>query len=60
MIKYTTVASEAYIQLDYQHIGWNVYVRFGPGVYTADDEWEVEVSSMDEEHGKMSSITLTR
>jgi len=60
MIKYTTVASEAYIQLDYQHIGWNVYVRFGPGVYTADDEWEVEVSSMDEEHGKMSSISLTR
>ena len=60
MIKYSTVANEEYIQLDYQHIGHNVYARFGPGVYTANDEWEVEVSSDPEERGIMGSFQLIK
>ena len=60
MIKYQTVADDEYIQLDYQHAGHNLYVRFGPGVYVANDEWEIEVSNMPEEHGKISSIQLIR
>jgi len=60
MIKYTTVQSAAYIQLDYQHVGHNLYIRFAPGVYTANDEWEIEVSNMPEDHGKISSIDLER
>ena len=34
-----------------QHIGHGVHVRFSTGVYTADDQWEVEVSGLDHTSG---------
>ena len=34
-----------------QHIGHGVYVRFSTGVYTLDDEWEVEVSGLNHTSG---------
>ena len=34
-----------------QHIGHGVYVRFSTGIYTADDQWEVEVSGLDHTSG---------
>jgi len=34
-----------------QHIGHGVYVRFSTGVYTLNDEWEVEVSGLDHTSG---------
>ena len=60
MIKKTVVRDDDYIELDYQHVGQNLYVRFAPGVYTADDEYEIEVSNLPEEHGKISSVRLVR
>jgi len=34
-----------------QHIGHGVYIRLSTGVYTADDQWEVEVSGLDHTSG---------
>ena len=34
-----------------QHIGHGVYIRFSTGIYTADDQWEVEVSGLDHTSG---------
>lgn len=34
-----------------QHVGHGVYVRFSTGVYTADDQWEIEVSGLEHTSG---------
>ena len=45
----------------FQAVGHGVYVRFSEGVYTADDEWEVEVSGLDHTSGGgINSIQLKR
>ena len=44
-----------------QHIGHGVHVRFSTGVYTADDQWEVEVSGLDHTSGGgIETIQLKR
>jgi hypothetical protein len=44
-----------------QHIGHGVYIRFSTGVYTADDQWEVEVSGLDHTSGGgIETIQLKR
>ena len=44
-----------------QHIGQGVSVRFSTGVYTLDDEWEVEVSGLNHSSGGgISTIQLKR
>ena len=30
----------------YQDVGHGMYVRFSPGVYTINDEWELEISGI--------------
>ena len=45
----------------FQAIGHGVYVRFSTGVYTASDEWEVEVSGLDHTAGGgIETIQLKR
>ena len=45
----------------FQAIGHGVYVRFSTGVYTASDEWEVEVSGVDHTAGGgIETIQLKR
>ena len=45
----------------FQAIGHGVYVRFSTGVYTANDEWEVEVSGLDHTAGGgIETIQLKR
>ena len=45
----------------FQAIGHGVYVRFSTGVYTANDEWEVEVSGLDHTSGGgIETIQLKR
>jgi len=45
-----------------QPVGHGVYVRFSTGVYTANDEWEVEVTGIYEEteNASMRSVKMTR
>lgn len=44
-----------------QHIGHGVYIRFSTGVYTLDDEWEVEVSGLNHTSGSsINTIQLKR
>jgi len=44
-----------------QHIGHGVYIRFSTGIYTADDQWEVEVSGLDHTSGGgIETIQLKR
>lgn len=59
-LKYSSVLSEVYMGTDYMYVGHNLWVRFGAGVYTADDEWEAEVSNLPEEHGRIHSIDCSR
>lgn len=42
-IKNSQVVTAAVIDGAYQALAHGLSLRFGPGVYTADDEWEVEV-----------------
>ena len=45
----------------FQPVGHGVYVRFSTGVYTANDEWEVEVSGLDHTSGGgIETIQLKR
>jgi len=45
----------------FQSIGHGVYVRFSTGVYTANDEWEVEVTGLDHTSGGgIETIQLKR
>jgi len=44
-----------------QHIGHGVYIRFSTGVYTINDEWEVEVRGLDHTSGGgIDTIQLKR
>jgi len=45
----------------FQPVGHGVYVRFSTGVYTANDEWEVEVTGLDHTSGGgIETIQLKR
>ena len=60
-LKLDQVAISEVIDGSFQSIGHGVYVRFSTGVYTAADEWEVEVSGLDHTSGGgISSIQLKR
>jgi len=44
-----------------QHIGHGIYVRFSTGVYTSNDEWEVEVSGLEHTSGGgINTIQMNR
>lgn len=60
-LKLDQVAISEVIDGSFQSIGHGVYVRFSTGVYTAADEWEVEVSGLDHTSGGgISTIQLKR
>jgi len=45
----------------FQAVGHGVYVRFSEGLYTTNDEWEVEVSGLDHTSGGgIETIQLKR
>tara|TARA_B100000900_G_scaffold163354_1_gene138684 strand:+ start:1771 stop:2757 length:987 start_codon:yes stop_codon:yes gene_type:complete len=50
-LKVNLVQEERVIDGGLQHIGHGVHVRFSTGVYTLDDEWEVEVSGLNHTSG---------
>ena len=45
-IKISRSANAEVIDGTFQAVGHGMYVRFAPGVYTVDDEWELEVSGI--------------
>jgi len=54
-----SVSSET-IDLGYQSIGRGMMVRFAPGIYTLNDEWQVEVSGLAVDHPTIGSIQMVR
>lgn len=50
-IKINKVQDGEILDGSFQSIGHGVYVRFSEGVYTTNDEWEVEVSGLDHTSG---------
>tara|TARA_B100000963_G_C22602833_1_gene661075 strand:- start:269 stop:1255 length:987 start_codon:yes stop_codon:yes gene_type:complete len=60
-LKVNLVQEERIIDGGLQHVGHGVFVRFSTGVYTLDDEWEVEVSGLEHTSGGgMNTIQLRR
>jgi hypothetical protein len=60
-IKINKVQDGEIVDGGFQSIGHGVYVRFSEGVYTANDEWEVEVSGLDHTSGGgIETIQLKR
>ena len=60
-LKVNQVQEAEVIDGSFQPVGHGVYVRFSTGVYTADDEWEVEVSGLDHTSGGgIETIQLKR
>ena len=49
------------IDCGWQSVGHNMWIRFAPGVYTTNDEWELEVSGvLDQSFTPIKSIRATR
>lgn len=61
-LKNTQVVTAAVITGAYQTLAHSLYIRFAPGVYTADDEWEVLCAGTEAEAGTggVQSIQLSR
>ena len=60
-LKVNSTQEAEIIDGSFQSIGHGVYVRFSTGIYTANDEWEVEVSGLDHTSGGgIETIQLKR
>jgi len=60
-LKTSQAVSAAVVDCSYQPLAHGIWVRFSPGKYTANDEWEVEVRGGQPEAGtKARTIMLTR
>lgn len=60
-LKTSQVVAAAVVDCSYQIMAHGIWIRFSPGKYVANDEWEVEVRGGQPEAGtKASSVTLTR
>jgi len=60
-LKTNLVEQDKVIDGGFQSIAHGVYVRFSTGVYTLNDEWEVEVSGLDHTSGSgIKTIQLKR
>jgi hypothetical protein len=60
-LKINLVQNDEIIDGSFQAIGHGVYVRFSTGIYTLNDEWEVEVSGLDHTAGGgIETIQLKR
>jgi len=53
------VASEE-INGDYQSLAYGMYIRWGEGVYTTNDQWSIIVMGIPEEHGSVKSEQVSR
>ena len=55
------MANDEIIDGYWQLVGHNMYVRFSPGVYTTNDEWELEVSGeIDQRLSGIKSVRASR
>jgi hypothetical protein len=45
---------------DYQGLAYGMYIRWGEGVYTTNDQWSIIVMGMPEEHGSVKSEQVSR
>ncbi len=60
-LKVNEVQNVEIVDGGFQAVGHGVYVRFSTGVYTADDEWEIEVSGLNHTAGGgVETIQLKR
>ena len=60
-LKLEQMANDEIIDGYWQLIGHDMYVRFSPGVYTTNDEWELEVSGeIDQRLSGIKSIRTSR
>ena len=60
-LKLEQMANEEIIDGYWQLVGHNMYVRFTPGVYTTNDEWELEVSGeLDQSFTSIKTVRATR
>ena len=59
-LKNTQVVNDQTVSGGFDYAGHNVYIRFANGVYTADDEWELEVSGDAPDNPQIKSINLSR
>jgi len=59
-LKMQALVSAETINGGYQNFGHGISGRFSPGVYTANDEWEVEVSGEDEYSPTIKQIQIVR
>jgi len=60
-IKINKVQNSEIMDGSFQAVGHGVYVRFSEGLYTTNDEWEVEVSGLDHTSGGgIETIQLKR
>ena len=60
-LKLEPMATDEIIDCYWQLIGHDMYVRFSPGLYTTNDEWELEVSGeLDQSFTPIKSIRTSR
>lgn len=59
-IKTNQVIDAEVIDLGYQSVGRGMYVRFSAGIYVAADEWELEVSGLQEDNKSLKTAQMTR
>ena len=59
-LKLQIKTQEEEIDCYWQDVGHNMEVRFSPGVYTTNDEWELEISSsLDQKFTPIKSISMS-
>jgi hypothetical protein len=60
-LKLEPMATDEIIDCYWQLVGHDMYVRFSPGLYTTNDEWELEVSGeLDQSFTPIKSIRTSR
>jgi hypothetical protein len=60
-LKLEQMANDEIIDGYWQLVGHDMYVRFSPGVYVADDEWELEVSGeLDQTFTPIKTVRASR
>ncbi len=60
-LKLEPMATNEIIDCYWQLVGHDMYVRFSPGLYTTNDEWELEVSGeLDQSFSAIKTVRTTR
>jgi len=60
-LKLEPMATDEIIDCYWQLVGHDMYIRFSPGVYATNDEWELEVSGeLDQSFSAIKTVRTTR